>query len=257
MDSLTGVGAPEIWLLAVCITLFGGVVKGVVGFAMPMIVISGLASVMPPEVALAGLILPTLAANLWQALRQGRRAAWETMRRYRVFLGALTLAMLASAQLVPVLPASVLFAVLGVPITLHALVTLAGHGLRLAPDPGPRTEAGIGAVTGFIGGMSGVWGPITVAMLTAQDIAKSDHIRIQGVIYGLGAVVLVVGHLGSGVLNRETLVFSSALVLPGLIGMALGFRLQDRVDQATFRRLTLIVLLVAGLNLIRRALVAG
>jgi uncharacterized membrane protein YfcA len=93
-------------------------------------------------------------------------------------------------------------------------------------------------------------------MLTAQDIGKADHIRIQGVIYGLGALVLVVAHLGSGVLDRGTLWFSAALVLPGLAGMALGFRMQDRIDQATFRRLTLVVLLVAGLNLIRRAVLS-
>ena len=38
-----------------------GVVKGTVGFAMPMIMISGLASSCRPQLALAGLILPTLA----------------------------------------------------------------------------------------------------------------------------------------------------------------------------------------------------
>lgn len=256
MEQLALLQSQDIWVFAITVTLFGGLIKGIVGFAMPMIVISGLASVVSPEVALAGLILPTLAANLWQALRQGLPAARRTLRRYRVFLGGLALAMLVSAQLVPVLPAGVLFLVIGVPITFYAMATLAGRALRLAPDPGPRTEAGIGAVTGFIGGMSGVWGPITVAMLTAQNVEKTEHIRTQGVIYGLGAVVLVVAHLGSGVLNRETLMFSGALVLPGLLGMWLGFQLQDRIDQATFRRMTLIVLLLAGMNLVRRALLS-
>jgi uncharacterized membrane protein YfcA len=36
--------------------------------------------------------------------------------------------------------------------------------------------------------------------------------------------------------------------------MWLGFKLQDRMDQALFRRATLIVLMVAGANLIRRGL---
>ncbi|EAR49825.1 hypothetical protein OG2516_08723, partial [Oceanicola granulosus HTCC2516] len=33
-----------------------------------------------------------------------------------------------------------------------------------------------------------------------------------------------------------------------------GLKLHDRVEQATFKRLTLVVLMVAGLNLIRRGL---
>jgi uncharacterized membrane protein YfcA len=55
--------------LAILITLLAGVVKGVVGFALPMVMISGLTLIMPPEIALAALILPTLVANLTQALR--------------------------------------------------------------------------------------------------------------------------------------------------------------------------------------------
>jgi uncharacterized membrane protein YfcA len=35
--------------------------------------------------------------------------------------------------------------------------------------------------------------------------------------------------------------------------MWIGGRLQDRIDQAGFRRATLVVLLLAGANLIRRA----
>jgi hypothetical protein len=36
--------------------------------------------------------------------------------------------------------------------------------------------------------------------------------------------------------------------------MAVGFAVQDRIDQAAFRKATLVVLLVAGGNLVRRGL---
>ena len=45
------------------------------------------------------------------------------------------------------------------------------------------------------------------------------------------------------------------LIVPAMLGVQIGARLSDRIDQATFRRATLAVLLVAGLNLVRRALV--
>ena len=47
---------------------------------------------------------------------------------------------------------------------------------------------------------------------------------------------------------------SSVLLVCSLIGMAVGFFLQDRMDQDRFRRLTLAVLVIAGLNLVRRGL---
>ena len=68
------------------VAVLAGLIKGMVGFGMPMILISGLSSVLPPDVALGWLILPTLVTNGWQALRQGVRAAWESIRRFRLFL---------------------------------------------------------------------------------------------------------------------------------------------------------------------------
>ena len=84
--------------------------------------------------------------------------------------------------------------------------------------------------------------------------AKQDQIRIQGVIYGLGAIAMVGAHLGSGVLRAETLPFSVLLILPAILGMWLGSQVADRIDQLMFRRATLVVLLITGANLVRRAL---
>ena len=47
---------------------------------------------------------------------------------------------------------------------------------------------------------------------------------------------------------------SALMVLPAMAGMALGLMVQDRLDQARFRKATLIVLVIAGANLLRRAL---
>ena len=107
-----------------------------------------------------------------------------------------------------------------------------------------------------LGGVSGVWGPPTVMYLTAIDTPKREQIRVQGVIYGLGAVALTAAHIRSGVLNAETALFSAVMLVPTALGMALGVRVQDGLDAARFRRATLVVLVVAGLNLVRRGLFA-
>ena len=107
---------------AVAITLFAGVVKGALGFAMPMIMISGLGSLMPVELALAGLILPTLITNLSQALRQGWRAALGSVQVFWRMLLVMVLLLLVSAQLVPFVSEPILLAILGVPISLFCAV---------------------------------------------------------------------------------------------------------------------------------------
>ena len=74
--------------LAMAVTLFAGFVKGAVGFAMPMIMISAFSSFLTPELALAGLILPTVVTNLSQAFRHGWQPAWDTVVTYRRILTA-------------------------------------------------------------------------------------------------------------------------------------------------------------------------
>jgi uncharacterized membrane protein YfcA len=247
--------SPQLWVVALSIALLGGIVKGVVGFAMPMVVISGLSSFIEPELALAGLILPTLVANGTQALRQGIGPAWASAQRFWVYLVVGGVVLLGSAQLVRVLPIGVMLGMIGVPVTLFALLQLAGLRLRLSCQR-KDVEAGIGAFAGFLGGISGIWGPPTVLYLTALDTEKTEQMRAQGVIYGLGAVALVGAHIGSGVLRIETFPLSLALIAPALLGQWLGGMVLDRIDQAVFKKATLFVLLIVGMNLIRRSLMA-
>ena len=240
---------------AVAITVFAGFVKGAVGFAMPMIMISGLGSILPAETALAALILPTLVSNLFQSLRQGWRAAVAVARRFWVFLAMMLVFLASSAQLVNLVPQNVLLLVIGVPIVGFALMQLVGWHLRLSLETRLRDELVLGGVAGFVGGMSGVWGPPLVAYLVAIKVEKREAIRAQGVIFGVGAVALVLAHLESGVLNTATVPLSAAMVVPAVLGLGLGTLLHDRMPQATFRRAMLVVLVVAGLNLVRRGLV--
>ncbi|MFT4961355.1 MAG: putative membrane protein YfcA [Paracoccaceae bacterium] len=251
MTSLFSLVSPTELALAFAIACLAGVIKGLVGFAMPMILISGLGMFLPPEIALAGLILPTLVTNGMQALRQGWKPAWESVKRFRVFMIIGLVFLLISAQFVRVLPVNVMLLVIGVPITGFAFMQLIGFSFNLAA-PSKRIEAVIGAFAGFIGGLSGVWGPPTVAYLTALNTPKEEQIRVQGVIYGAGAVALLGAHIGSGVMRLETLPFSVFLLVPAVLATWVGLQLQTRIDQVTFKRATLFVLLIAGLNLVRR-----
>jgi uncharacterized membrane protein YfcA len=112
----------------------------------------------------------------------------------------------------------------------------------------------IGLAAGILGGLTGTWGPPTVLYLIALETPKAKQILVQGVVYGLGSVSLLVGHVQSGVLNLTTLPFSAALLIPAYLGMQVGFRMSDRLNPDLFRKATLIVLIVAGANLVRRGL---
>ncbi|NRB05056.1 MAG: sulfite exporter TauE/SafE family protein, partial [Rhodobacteraceae bacterium] len=189
--------------LCLCVAFGAGLIKGVVGFGMPMIMISGLSSIISPELALAGLLLPTLMSNGLQALRQGWREAWKSTLKFRRYLIAGGITLLLSAQLVNVISLNALLLIIGIPLVFFSSVQLLGWRAELARQT-PRMETGIGVLAGFLGGLSGIWGPPTVMYLTALNTEKTEQVRVQGVIYGLGAVALVGAHMASGLLSAQT-----------------------------------------------------
>lgn len=243
-----------ILLLASCASAFlAGIIKGAVGFGMPMVLISLLSSFLSPNLALAGLILPTLLTNGIQAFREGTVMVIHDLRQFRVFLIVGGIAMIFGAQLVTVIPQSSLFAVIGCAVLLFTILQLSGWRPYLEHHMRALAEVILGSVAGFVGGMSGVWGPPTVMMLTVFETPKNAQLRIQGVVYGMGAILLTASHIMSGVLDASTALFSLMLVIPAIVGMQLGFFLSDKLNQDGFRRATLIVLAITALNLLRRA----
>lgn len=241
-------------LLALGVTLFSGFVKGAVGFAMPLIMISAFSSFLPPDVALAGLVLPTLITNLSQAFRQGPAAARETAFEYRRFLAGTVIFIMISAQFFHLIPKTAYLLLLGIPVAGFAALQLAGLPLALRLEHRHRAEWALGVVGGIYGGVSGIWGPPLLVYLLSTGTEKVKMIRAQGVVFLIGAVTLLAAHLGTGLMAGPRLVFSLLLIIPAQIGMGIGFRLQDRMPQARFRKLTQALLVVSGLNLVRQAL---
>lgn len=242
-------------LVALAVTLFAGFVKGAIGFAMPLIMISAFSAFLPPEVALAGLILPTLITNLSQAFRQGVAPARVTAWQYRRFLIGTVVFIAISAQAFDQIPRVAYLLLLGVPVTAFAALQLAGVPLALRLEHRSRAEWGLGVIGGLYGGVSGIWGPPLLVYLLSINAPKLEAIRAQGVVFLIGAVALLAAHLTTGLANAQTLAFSAALVVPAQVGMVLGYRLQDRLPQARFRRWTQALLVVTGLNLVLQALV--
>jgi uncharacterized membrane protein YfcA len=231
----------------------GGFAKGVVGFALPLIALSLAGSFLPYPVAVSVLIVPMLVSNLAQALRQGIGPAFETLRRFWLLNLVLVVVIALAAQLVVALPDRFLFGLLGVTVSVFGASQLAGWRPRFPAHHRRLVEVGVAVVAGFFGGLSGIWGPPIIMYLIATGLAKVEFVRAQSLSFLLGSVVLLLAHLRSGVLNPVTLPVSAWMVLPTMAAMVVGYRVHDRLDQERFRKVTLAVLVLTGLNLVRRA----
>jgi uncharacterized protein len=169
----------EIWGIALAITLLAGFVKGAVGFAMPLIMVSGLTTIMEPAARRGGdhpagrrlERAPDLPHRARAPRRGGpRRVALCPVgvhrdRRLRA--------------VVPRIDPQVFYLLLGVPVVLISMIQLLGVRLTIPPRHRGWAE--------WVAGSSrasrrarGTWGPTTVLYLLAIDMPKAGRSWCRG-----------------------------------------------------------------------------
>jgi len=236
------------------VTIAAGFVKGSVGFGMPLVIISGLGLFLEPTLVVAAIVLPIVTSNLQQVSRYGFAEAKSAVAEHWRYISVVCLMILIAAQFVPLIPPQTMYLVLGSVVVILSLIQLVGVRLHIPQRHRRLAEWIVGGLAGMIGGLTGTWGPPTVLYLMALDTPKARQMLIQGVVYGLGSLSLLAAHLQSGVLNSVTTPFSAMLLIPAFIGMQAGFWMSDRMNPKVFLKATLVVLIVAGANLVRRGL---
>ena len=237
--------------LVFAVLLLAGAVKGVTGIGLPLVAVSGVASVVEVPAAVALITIPIVASNLWQGLRDGM--PWGAIRRFWPVMAPLALGLWWSTGMVAASAARTLYLVLGVTVVVFSTVYVLSPHVRI-----PRRAEGwsgglVGAVAGVTGGFSTVFGPPISMYLLALGLEKEEFIQAVGLLYFAGSVPLALFYWVHGVLGPDNVGWSGLACLPVFLGLAAGQWLRGRVGQATFHKVVLGVLFLVGLNLLRRA----
>jgi uncharacterized membrane protein YfcA len=137
----------------------------------------------------------------------------------------------------------------GVLLVVYSVYGLAKPAFR-PHKAGAATDGGIGFLNGVLGGLTGLPGFIITVWCQMRGWSKDEQrIVFQPVI--LAGMMLIAVSLGvAGAITTETLKLY-ALGLPALLaGLWVGFKCYGKLDDATFRKIVLVLLLCSGVALI-------
>lgn len=242
----------ELILLAALIFFAAGLIKGTVGIGLPTASIGMLSQFTDPRTAIALVVFPLLTTNVWQMLRAGH--VRQTIRKYNVFVITLVIVLGATTFALPYVPTDGLVLVLGVVVVLFAITSLIS-----APPYLPERFDKIGQFTsalsaGLIGGLTSIWGPPMVIYLLARRTEKDEFVRALGTLLLIGGIPLAIGFWINGMLSGPIALTSALMVIPALTGFAIGEQLRKKLEADRFRTAVLVMFLLMGLNLLRRAI---
>lgn len=238
---------PEFFLVS-GIFFIAGIVKGVLGMGLPTFAMAFLGLLMPVPQAAGLLTLPSLVTNVWQALAGG---GWRALLARWWSLQAGIVAGVAGAAWLPPHEDHVGRMLLGACLLAYGAFGLAGWRPR-ARAHGPLAAPAVGAVTGVITALTGVFVLPAVPYLQSLQLERRPLAQALGLCFTTSTIALAASLALRGHLGLAASLHSALAVAPALAGMLVGQGLREAMSEAWFRRC-----FFAGLALVGAWLVAA
>lgn len=230
--------------------LLAGSAKGVAGMGLPTVAMGLLGLQMPPAEAASLIVFPSLATNVWQYVAGPHRVA--LLRRIWPMLIAIGVATWAAAGLMVKGAEREVTLALGGALLAYGVFGLARLRITVRPRDEKWLSPVIGTATGIVTGAAGVFVLPAVPYLQALDLEKDELVQALGLSFTISTLSLAAGLAAHGVLHVTAAGESLACIMPAFAGMTVGQKLRNRIDQATFRRVFFMALLVLGLGIMAR-----
>jgi uncharacterized membrane protein YfcA len=230
--------------------LAGGFVSGFSGFAMGLVV-SGvwLHIITPMQTAtlIAGYGLLTQGYGIFKL-----RHTIDLRKAWPLALGTVVGIPIGVSILAYLNPTYLRFGV-GLLLVLYTVYGLA-RPVFAPMKIGTGADIAIGVSNGLLGGLTGLGGVISTISCQWRGWPKDVQRAVFQPVLFAAFVVISISQAVAGTITGETLTLY-ALGVPFMVaGLWSGFRLFGKIDDETFRKTVLVLLLFAGLSLMAQAL---
>lgn len=230
--------------------LAGGVVKGVLGLGLPLTSVAVMSSVLDLRIAVPLLVIPITVTNFFQALRGDHMKA--ILRRYWPMLAASALGVWVGTYTFYRVDTSFLLVALGLVVFIYSAINLFAIRICLSEATIPFWSPVIGAFSGILSGTTGSLGVPIAIYLQALGLSKDVFVQALGIQFLFTGSMWMVALIEQGGLNLTNLPVSAMALIPAAAGMAAGAWLRQRIPEEKFRTALFVLLLLVGLNLIRK-----
>jgi len=222
--------------------ILAGVVRGFSGFGAAMVFVPLAAMVVGPATAVVLIFLLDLLPSWALMLTAARHCSWREV--LPLALGAGITIPLGAWLLVSADPLALRWAM---PTLSLVAVALLASGWRYNRVPAPALSGAVGAVAGFVGGLTSFYGP-PIVLFWLGGPGKHGAVRANLMIFSaFSSIIAGISYASQGLLHRQLML--DAMTLLPVYGAAiwLGTHLFGRASEITFRRLAYALIALAAL----------
>ena len=228
--------------------LVAGIVKGSIGMGLPLVSITLLSLYTSPRLAMMLIIIPTLVTNFLQFYRSADKVDAVLSNKYLlvslfVFTFSFSFFSFSFEQ-------KTLSFLLGLIIFIFIIYRWIGFSPSFGLSFDKILQVGSGATIGIAAGFTHVWAPTIAILLLIRKANKEQFVGLTGLYIFVGSLGLFSTHYFFDLLNSQTLIFSSLMILPSIFGFIVGEKIRSLLSEKFFETLLLFFLLISSINLL-------
>jgi uncharacterized protein len=227
--------------------IVAGIAKGAIGMGLPPIALALMTFAVRPEDALALMVIPSMATNIWQAIYG--RDFLKLLRRFWPMAVTSVAGLIFVAVAFGHLGSQKAMSWVGVILVLYA--ALACTAWRPAVSRATERWASplIGLASGAVAGITGVAAVPFLPYMQSLDIDRHDLVQALGIMFLFIIGALTVALVVQGAFDSTNLVGAIVAIVPTFMGVWIGQKTRNAVSPETFRRIFLFGMFVVGLHM--------
>ena len=237
--------------LTTVVFLIAGMVKGSIGMGLPLVSITLLSLYTSPRLAMMLIIVPTLVTNFLQFYRSVDRFNMVLSNKFlliSLFICTFTFSFFSFS-----LEQKTLSFLLGFIIFIFVIYRWSGVYPSFQVGFDKIVQVISGAIIGTAAGFTHVWAPTIAVLLVIRKANKDQFIGLTGLFIFVGSFGLFLTHYFFDLLDNRSLIFSSLMIFPSIVGFLIGEKIRSLISEKLFETLLLCFLLIASTNLLYKS----
>ncbi|HEV8388243.1 MAG TPA: sulfite exporter TauE/SafE family protein [Dongiaceae bacterium] len=240
-----------LWTLAgasLCVFV-GAVIRGFTGFGFGIAATPLLVLLFPPAEIVPPILILQVLAGIQIFLRTRGHVDWKLLMP--TLIGALAGIPLGTLAL-DLLDADAMRLMIGATVLIAAAILTTGFRFKVRPPA--WLSGGLGILAGVGSGAAGIPGPSVIVLFLSSPVSLTVGRASLSAFFLCVAFASSAASAWRGLLTLNSIVLGALLMAPLLIGNHFGDRLFEKVNERTFRRIALVLLLAIGVSTIARGL---
>jgi uncharacterized membrane protein YfcA len=232
--------------------IVAGIAKGAIGMGLPPIALALMSFAVPLEAALAMMVVPSMATNVWQAIYGNGFV--RLLRRFSTMAVASVAGLIVAAMTFDQLGSQNAIAWVGIVLVVYAALALTAWRPTVSRAAERWANPLVGLASGAVAGVTGVAAVPFLPYMQSLDIDRHDLVQALGIMFLFIIGALTAALAIQGAFTPTNTAGGFAAIVPTFLGVWLGQKARYAVSPETFRRIFLVGMFVVGLQMATRLL---